>query len=56
MHKCEVGVGEHERFDEACDDYTTWYDATVQTLKDLHNPTGSKDDLENRLIKLKVSE
>ena len=47
-------VGEHQRFEEACEDYMTWYDGTIQTLQELHNSSGSKDDIENRLIKLKV--
>ena len=49
-----MGVGEHQRFEEACEDYMTWYDSTIQALQELHNSSGSKDDIENRLIKLKV--
>ena len=54
VRKCEMYVAEHQRFDESCEDYTTWYNATTQALQELHNSTGSKDDIENRIIKLKV--
>ena len=49
-----MGVGEHQRFEEACEDYMAWYDGTIQTLQEFHNSSGTKDDIENRLIKLKV--
>ncbi len=54
-HKSETCVGEHQKFDESCEEYITWHDTTIQTLQELHNSAGSKDDVENRLIKLKVT-
>ncbi len=54
VRRCELNVGEHQRFNESCEDYMTWYDTTTQTLQDLHNSTGTKEEVENRSSKLKV--
>ena len=48
-------VGDHSHYQGAAEEFTTWLDVATEKLQSLHNSAGTKDDIENRLIKLKVS-
>ena len=50
----ELIVVEHGRYDAATLDFVSWLESTTEKLQDLHNLSGSRDQLEARLAKIKV--
>lgn len=54
VRQVEVRVIQHEAYDEAVEQFTPWLDEAVRKLHGLHDSTGSKEQLQDRLTQLKV--
>ena len=54
LRRVELRLSEHQQYQTAVDEYTTWLDGAAEKLQTLHNSAGTREDIENRLTKIRV--
>lgn len=55
MKRLESHCVDHRNYTMAADEFTSWLSATQDKMAVLSSTSGSKEDLENRLTRIRVS-
>ena len=54
MRRLETNRNEHKLYEEAAETFNIWLMTSFNKLQQYYDKQGSKDDIENRLIKIRV--